>query len=187
MPPPPSGLSQVKLLALDVDGVLTDGGVYYDDAGNETKRFHIQDGLGLVLARLAGLPVAWITGRQSAVVERRARELNVAHLRQGVSNKAEALADIAAICHVGAEHTAYMGDDLNDLPALRWAGVPLAPANARPEVQAIAEYVTTVPGGSGAVREAVEAILKARGEYDQAVETYARFLTEPHKSVRSSQ
>ncbi len=102
LPLTPSVLARVKLLALDVDGVLTDGGVYYDDAGNETKRFHIQDGLGLVLARLAGLPVVWITGRQSAVVERRARELKVEHLRQGVRDKARAIAEVAALCHVTA-------------------------------------------------------------------------------------
>ena len=174
-----SRLAQVRLLALDVDGVLTDGGVYYDSAGTEAKRFHIQDGLGLVLARLSGLLIIWITGRTSPIVERRAQELQVAQLVQGVRNKAETLAQIAADFNIPSEHIAYMGDDLNDLPALRWAGIPLAPANARPEVRAVAYYTTTVAGGSGAVREVIDLILQARGNYDTTLQAYDRFLTEP--------
>lgn len=175
-------LTRIRLLALDVDGTLTDGGVFYDDAGRELKRFHIHDGLGIVLARFVGLQIAWITGRRSEVVERRARELGVDLLAQGVRDKAVALAEIGFHAHVAPNEIAFMGDDLNDLLALRVAGAALAPANAVPEVKAVAHVVTPRAGGDGAVRDAVEIILRSRGDYDAAVNAYLLSLSVPAAS-----
>lgn len=172
-------LARVKLLALDVDGTLTDGGVYYGDSGAELKRFHIQDGLGIVLAGFVGLRIAWITGRTSAVVERRAQELGVTTLRQGVKDKAVAMVELADQQRVPLTEIAYMGDDLNDLPALNRVGVPIAPANAVEEVRRIAQVVTERSGGDGAVREAIDLLLKTRGDYDIAVGLYLNTLTAP--------
>ncbi len=167
-------LARVRLLVLDVDGTLTDGGVIYDAAGNEAKRFHIHDGLGIVLAAFVGLRVAWMTGRTSSLVERRARELGIPAnlLLQGVRDKGFALVALAARLQVPPDAVAYMGDDLNDLPALRIAGLALAPANAVAEVAAAAHLVTPRAGGDGAVRDAIEAILKARGDWAYALEAY---------------
>ena len=171
-----SPLARVRLLALDVDGVLTDGAVTLTDDGRETKTFHVHDGLGIVVAALVGLRTVWVTGRTSPVVERRARELGVSDLRQGVRDKAMCLTEIAAALCVPLASVAYMGDDWNDLPALGVAGVRLAPANAAPEVLAVADYISPRPGGQGAVRDALRAILSARGEWDAAQTLYLASL-----------
>jgi 3-deoxy-D-manno-octulosonate 8-phosphate phosphatase (KDO 8-P phosphatase) len=170
-------LARVRLLVMDVDGTLTDGGVFYDDAGREMKRFHIHDGLGIVLARFGGLDVAWMTGRASPLVERRARELGVAALLQGVRDKAASLRDLAASRGLPLDAAGFLGDDLNDLPALRLAGAALAPADADPRVRAEAHLVTDRPGGHGAAREAVEAVLRARGGLDDSVSAYLASLS----------
>lgn len=170
-------LGRVRLLVLDVDGTLTDGGVIFDAAGNEAKRFHIHDGLGIVLAGFVGLRVAWMTGRTSPLVERRARELGVTHLLQGVRDKATALVTLAARLQIPPDAVAYMGDDLNDLPALQAAGVRLAPANAVSDIRAVAHYVTPRAGGDGAVRDAIEALLRARGDYAFAQSAYLASLS----------
>ena len=172
-------LTRIRLLAMDVDGTLTDGGVVFDENGGETKRFHIHDGLGIVLAGFVGLRIAWITGRTSPVVERRARELGVEHLLQGVRDKEQALAGLAARLRIAPHEVAYMGDDLNDLPALRAAAVAIAPANAVAEVQAAAHLVTPRAGGHGAARDAIEALLRARGDHAAAVEAYLVALSAP--------
>jgi 3-deoxy-D-manno-octulosonate 8-phosphate phosphatase (KDO 8-P phosphatase) len=174
---PPQGFARIKLLALDVDGTLTDGTVLYSDTGAELKPFHIQDGLGIVLAGFVGLQIAWITGRTSPIVERRARELKVTLLRQGVHDKAAALAEVAFAAGIEPGEVAFMGDDLNDIPAMRSAAAILAPANAVSEIRHLAHYVTSASGGQGAVREAIETILRARGDYDVAVGTYLLSLT----------
>jgi 3-deoxy-D-manno-octulosonate 8-phosphate phosphatase (KDO 8-P phosphatase) len=183
MPPPEAAvaarLAGVRLLALDVDGTLTDGTIGYDDTGRETKQFSIHDGLGIVLARFVGLETAWITGRTSPLVERRARELGVRFLFQGIRDKTAVLAEVAVRNRLLMENIAYMGDDLNDLPALHIAGVALAPANAAPEVLAAVHYVTPRRGGDGAVRDAITAILRARGDYDAAVGAYLLSLASP--------
>lgn len=176
-------LRTVKLLALDVDGTLTDGGVFYTDAGAEIKQFHIQDGLGIVLAGFVNLQIAWITGRRSPIVERRAQELKVTLLRQGVQEKAEALQEVTLRAGVLPAEVAYMGDDLNDLPALQTAAVRIAPANAVDEVKQIAHLVTHRSGGDGAVREAIESILRARGDYDSAVGAYLLSLSSPSQKT----
>ena len=176
-------ISRIRLLALDVDGTLTDGGVFYDDAGRELKRFHIHDGLGIVLAGFVGLGIAWMTGRTSPLVERRARELGVTDLLQGVRDKAQTLDDLALRRGLSLDEIAFMGDDLNDLPALRRAGFAVAPANAVPEVRAAAHLVTPRAGGAGAVRDAIEAILHARGDWTFACDAYLLSLSAPSPSA----
>jgi 3-deoxy-D-manno-octulosonate 8-phosphate phosphatase (KDO 8-P phosphatase) len=175
-------LARIRLLALDVDGTLTDGIVTYDDDGRELKRFHIHDGLGIVLAGFVGLQTAWITGRTSPLVERRARELGVGLLVQGSRDKGSALAETAFRAGVAPDEVAFMGDDLNDVAALRWAAVALAPANAATEVRSLVDVVTPRAGGAGAVRDAIEIILKARGDYDAAVGAYLLSLTTTAKN-----
>lgn len=172
-------LAKIRLLALDVDGTLTDGTIAYSDSGVETKAFSIHDGLGIVLARHAGLETVWITGRTSPLVERRARELGVRRLFQGVRDKTIPLTEVAQHAGLALENVAYMGDDLNDLPALRIAGVALAPANAATEVLAMAHLVTPRAGGHGAVRDAITAILQARGDYSAALAAYFDSLAAP--------
>ena len=138
------------------------------------KRFHVLDGLGLRLAMLGGLTVAWISGRESGAVERRARELGVERLCQGAANKARALATMMAELQIGRDAVAYIGDDWNDLPAFSIAGLRFAPSSAPAEIKGVVDMVTEAPGGQGAVREVCDLLLKARGAYQSAVETYLR-------------
>jgi len=154
--------SRIRLLVLDVDGVLTDGGLVYGAAGEETKRFHVHDGLALVAARRAGLQVAVLSSRASAAVTRRMSELGVAEIHQGVADKAQALEALRERLGLRAAEVAVMGDDLPDLLAMGGAGLALAPANAVAEVKRAAHWVARKRGGDGAVREAVEMLLKAR-------------------------
>jgi 3-deoxy-D-manno-octulosonate 8-phosphate phosphatase (KDO 8-P phosphatase) len=154
--------SRIRLLVLDVDGVLTDGGLFCGASGEETKRFHVHDGLALVAARKAGLQVAVLSSRASAAVTRRLTELGVSEVHQGVADKAGALEALCERLGLRAAEVAMMGDDLPDLPAMRWVGLALAPANAVAEVKRAAHWVARRRGGDGAVREAVELLLKAR-------------------------
>ena len=174
-----ASLKNVRMIALDVDGTLTNGVVTYSSDGSETKQFHIADGLGLQLAIQAGLVVAWITGRTSETVQRRADELNIHHTLMGVSNKAAALAELRGAYDLSAMNIAYMGDDLNDLPAFSVAGVRFAPSNAVAEIKSVADFVTEREGGSGAVREMIDAILKAQGLYTDALTLYLGELLRP--------
>jgi len=154
--------SRIRLLILDVDGVLTDGNVTYSAAGEETKRFHVRDGLAVVEAQRARLAIAVISGRASAAVTRRLSELGVREIHQGVVDKGQALAALVARLGVEAGEVAVMGDDLPDLPLMRQAGMALAPADAVAEVRRAAHWVSRRPGGAGAVRDAVEMLLRAR-------------------------
>jgi 3-deoxy-D-manno-octulosonate 8-phosphate phosphatase (KDO 8-P phosphatase) len=154
--------ARIRLLVLDVDGVLTDGGLDYGAAGEETKRFFVQDGLALVAARRAGLAVAVISGRASAAVTRRMTELGVSEVHQGVQDKAAAVESVMGRLGLRAAEVAVMGDDLPDLPLMKQAGLALAPANAVAEVRRAADWVARRAGGAGAVRDAVEMLLKAR-------------------------
>ncbi len=163
----------VRLLVLDVDGVLTDGRVVYTDAGDEVKRFHVRDGSGLKIWRSLGLHAAVISGRRSKAVERRAAELGLAPVLQGREQKVPALEEVLAWHGVSAEQTVAVGDDLPDLPVLRRCGLRVAVADACAEVRAVADYTTTAVGGAGAVREAVEWVLKLRGEWEGIVGRYA--------------
>ena len=166
-------LARVQLLLLDVDGVLTDGGVIWDNQGIESKAFHIRDGLGLRLWQRAGGRTGIVTGRSSHVVQLRAAELGIGIVRQGVEDKVEAAAAILAECRLSWEELAFIGDDLPDLAVIARCGVGIAVADACAEVRAAAALVTALPGGRGAVREAIERLLKSRGSWDAIVDRYA--------------
>jgi 3-deoxy-D-manno-octulosonate 8-phosphate phosphatase (KDO 8-P phosphatase) len=160
----PSGnLAAIRALALDVDGTLTDGGLWWSVTGDETKRFCFADVMGVSLARRAGLRIALISGEDSPLVDRYAAKLLLEDVVRGCRDKAAALRSFADRRGVPLELTCYMGDDVNDLPAMQIAGLSAAPADARPEVLAVASFISTRPGGNGAVRELVDALLAARG------------------------
>ncbi len=154
--------ARIRLLVLDVDGVLTDGGLYYGPSGEETKRFHVQDGLAMVEARRAGLTLAVVSGRTSASVARRLAELGITEVHQGVEDKSTVLAALMTRLRLDGAEVAVMGDDLGDLPPMKRAGLALAPRNAVREVRDAAHWVSRSPGGGGAVREALELLLRAR-------------------------
>ena len=158
----PARLRGVRLVVLDVDGVLTDGGLYYAESGEELKRFHVRDGQGIVLLHAAGVRTAIVTARRSAAVERRARELGIAEVHQGVGDKLAAVTAMLARLGMSAAEACYVGDDVGDLAAMRHVGVAAAPADAAPAVRAAAALVTHARGGQGAVRELAERLLAAR-------------------------
>lgn len=164
----------VKLLALDVDGVLTDGSLNIGAEGELFKAFNARDGLGLSCLLRSGVRVAIITGRKSAIIHRRAEELGITELYEGIKDKRKILAELAAEAGLQREEIAYMGDDLNDLPALDFAGLPCAPADAAPEVTAVSVFTAQNAGGRGAVREAAELILKAQGKWNEIVDAYLK-------------
>ncbi len=156
-------MKPIKMFGMDVDGVLTDGGIYYGDGQLEIKRFHVQDGMGITLLRKAGIIPFVITARRSVATERRARELNIRETFQGVRDKLECLERLIRRYGFSSEEIAYIGDDLSDLEILKRVGLPLAVANAVEEVRNIAHYVTKRSGGNGAVREACEYVLNHNG------------------------
>lgn len=170
MPDPDPTL--VRLLCLDVDGVLTDGSIMIDDHGRETKRFHVRDGAGLRIWTRLGYDVAIITGRRGMAVTHRASELGIEYVFQGVKDKAAAMGELINALDLEPSEAAFLGDDLPDLAALKIAGYPMAVADAAPEVRSIAEFVTTQVGGHGAVREAVEHLVKARDQWPEALDLY---------------
>ncbi len=159
-------IAAVRLLVLDVDGVLTDGSIVYSDGGEELKRFHVRDGSGLKLWRTAGFHAAILSGRSSPAVTRRAGELGLTPVLQGRSDKLAALAEILAATGCAAAETCAIGDDLQDIPLLAAVGVAAAVADACPEVRRMADVVTQTPGGHGAARELVEWLLRGRGVWD---------------------
>lgn len=190
---------KIKLILFDVDGVMTDGSIWlfpappgarqstrelagkYADAGGyavssedyvEAKGFNAHDGTATTLARLAGLKTGVITKRISETVALRARDLRLHHVHQGVADKLTAMRDIAKEEGITEDEIAYVGDDLIDLPVMKHCGLAIAVPNGSDEVKAIAHWTTPRPGGHGAVRDAVEYILKAQGKWEQAVETY---------------
>ena len=169
---------RVRLLGLDVDGVLTNNAVYLGLADGERvefKQFDIRDGLGIHLARRAGLAVAWISGRFSEATSLRAAELAIDELvQEDAARKAPAMAELLARRGVGWDEVAFVGDDLPDLPVMRRVGLPIAVANAVKETREAAAYVTRSPGGAGAVREVVEVLLRMRGQWDDVLQSYLR-------------
>lgn len=174
----PDVARRIKLLGMDVDGVLTDNAVYIGNVSGERvefKRFDIQDGLGMVVLRHSGIKVIWMSGRESEATSLRGSELKIEEVLQikGAA-KLPAMNDLMARLGVTWDEVAFVGDDLADLPLLRRCGLPIAVANAVPEVIACAAHTTRSPGGQGAVREAIEALLKARGTWDEAVREYLR-------------
>jgi len=167
----------VKLVVLDVDGVMTDGGVYYGATKSgetvELKRFDITDGLGVLLMQEAGIEVAIVTGRRSKVVEMRARELAIEEVHQDpAAEKLPIVSGILLRRKIDWSEVAFVSDDLADIPVLRRVALPVAVANAVPEVNALARWRTRRAGGAGAVREFAEALLKARGDWAAAVDGY---------------
>lgn len=165
---PPPGLGEraarIRLLALDVDGTLTDGGLGFNSLGVDHKQFHVHDGQGLRLAQDAGIAIALITARNSPIVDLRARELGIAHVVQGSKDKGASLSALCARLGIAAEQAAFMGDDLPDLAAMAIAGLAIAPANAHPWVRARTHWVTRAEGGRGAVREVCDGLLHAQGK-----------------------
>lgn len=155
--------SAIRLFALDVDGILTDGRVGVSSApGEEIKFFSVLDGLGLARVLRAGIPVGWISGRQSGATTRRAAELKIPHVIQGRTDKLAALQELAGALRVPPEHCVYMGDDDIDVPAIRWAAIGVTVPTAMPAALAAARYTTTRAAGFGAVREVCEHLLAAR-------------------------
>jgi 3-deoxy-D-manno-octulosonate 8-phosphate phosphatase (KDO 8-P phosphatase) len=155
-------LGRVRLLVLDVDGVLTDGRLFYGARGESLKVFHVRDGHGIKQVTAAGITVAIISGRKSAALARRARELGIRHVTQGVSDKLAALTRLAKARSIPLEHCACVGDDTPDTPMLGAAGLAIAVADAHRDALAVADLVTTRSGGQGAVREVCDWLLDAR-------------------------
>lgn len=152
----------IRLLVLDVDGVLTDGRIYMSAAGEELKVFHVRDGSGLVALQRSGVTVAIISGRDSAAVTRRAAELGIAHVRQGVGDKAAELSALMGTLRVTRAETACVGDDTPDLPMLESAGLAIAVADAHDALRPVVHWVTSATGGRGAVREICDLLISAR-------------------------
>jgi 3-deoxy-D-manno-octulosonate 8-phosphate phosphatase (KDO 8-P phosphatase) len=159
----------LKVILSDVDGVLTDGTVLLLPDGREAKSFHVRDGLGIVLAHRAGLRTGLVSGRRSDAVARRAAELGMAILLQGIDDKAAALREILEAEGLEPHEVAYMGDDVSDLCVMTEVGLSAAPADAPAEVRNQAFMITTAAGGHGCLREFIEAILKARGDWDPLI------------------
>lgn len=160
--PAPKLLKRIRALVLDVDGVLTDGGMYYGPGGEGLKRFNVKDGLGLRLVLEAGIAIALISGENSEILRRRAEKLKIADIFVGVEDKLATLQTFLAAKKIALEEAAYVGDDLNDLPAMAKVALPVAVADAVPQVRKVAKWVTSRKGGDAAVREVCDAILAAR-------------------------
>jgi 3-deoxy-D-manno-octulosonate 8-phosphate phosphatase (KDO 8-P phosphatase) len=165
-------MHNIQLIVFDCDGVLTDGSIYVDDHGHETKRFYVRDGFAMKLAPTLGLKVGVMTGRGSRSVAMRMNELGIEHYMQKVSDKGKALEQLCAKIGITPAQAAFVGDDLIDMPAMRRAGLPIAVADAAQEVRDMAQFITRAPGGRGAAREAVEHILKAQCKWDAFVAKY---------------
>ena len=167
---------RVKVLLYDVDGVLTNGDIMIipqaDGEATEVKSFSAHDGMGVSIARLAGLKIGWVTKRNSRVVAIRAKDLKIDHVYQGQSHKMDAVGQILADEHCTLDEIAYVGDDIIDLPVMRVVGFACAPANARAQVKAVAHYTTPMAGGQGAGRDVIDFILSAKGVLDSMIEAY---------------
>ena len=175
----PSGLRRkaqnICLLLLDVDGVLTDGHIIVDDRGVETKHFHVRDGQGIALLLSAGIEVGLMTSRSSPSVRHRAKELGIRLVRQGVRDKIATYKQIKSRCGLRDEQIAYMGDDIVDLPTLREVGLALSVADGWAGLRDAVDYVTTSPGGHGAVREVAEMILKAQRKWTEVLQKLQKY------------
>ena len=163
----------VRLVLSDVDGVLTDGGIFYDNQGIETKKFNIRDGLGIKLWQRAGYKFGILTARTSHIVKVRSAELGIEIVRQGFQDKLPAAREIAQQEGLELSQICYIGDDLTDIPVIQSVGLGVAVADAAAEVKAVAKHTTKLPGGAGAVRDLVETLLKAQGRWDGLI---AKFM-----------
>ena len=164
----------IRLLLSDVDGVLTDGAIIIDNAGIESKAFHVRDGLGIRMWQRAGLEFGILTARNSQVVKLRASELGITHVRQGFAEKLPAARELFQTLSVTPEEVCYIGDDLPDLPVLQEVGLPVAVADASAEVREVAKWTTELPGGKGAVRELIERLMKAKGCWEPQVRVHPK-------------
>jgi 3-deoxy-D-manno-octulosonate 8-phosphate phosphatase (KDO 8-P phosphatase) len=164
--------ARIKLLLMDCDGVLTDGRIWLEASGDEQKAFHTRDGQGISLFHRAGLQTGIISGRTSTAVERRAKDLSMAYVRQYAKDKIKALDEITTEAGVTAADCAYIGDDLADIPVMRRVALAVAVADAAEETRKAAHYVTVYRGGHGAVREVIELILKAQGRWDEMMKAF---------------
>jgi 3-deoxy-D-manno-octulosonate 8-phosphate phosphatase (KDO 8-P phosphatase) len=174
-----SKYARIKAILTDVDGVLTDGRIYYGSSpGDHATAFDVRDGIGQRLCEAAGIPVVWLTGRVSKTVVFRARKMGVAKLLMGRMDKVKAAAAWCRSRKLSLSQIAYLGDDLIDLALLKAAGWSVAPADARPEARAAADTVTRAPGGKGAFREAVETLLKRQGKWGAVRRAYERSVRE---------
>lgn len=162
----------IRLLILDVDGVLTDGRIIMNDNGQEIKHFDVKDGHGIKIVMRHGIDVVFLTGRRSEVVEHRARDLGVSEVHQGIWNKVEAFEEILRRRNLDRDHVAYVGDDVVDIALLKRVGFSVAVADASEDVKKVADYVTKKSGGRGAVREVCEIILKAQEKWDEVATRY---------------
>jgi len=165
-------LQNIKLLLLDVDGVLTDGKIVYADSGEQIKAFDVKDGHGLKLLMRSGAEVVLITGRESKVVLHRARDLGIQEVNQKITNKIEIYEKILKEKNLEDMHVGFVGDDLIDIPVLRRVGFSVAVEDAIPEVKEIVDYVTSKKGGEGAVREVCELLLKSQNKWEELTERY---------------
>jgi len=165
-------VDEIRLLCMDVDGVLTDGSILLNDLGHETKRFHVRDGTGLGIWRRLGGEAAIITGRTGMALRHRATELGITLIYDGSADKRADFGSLLQRLDIPASHAAMIGDDLADLPVMKVAGYAIAVADAAAEIRAIAHHVTKAPGGAGAVREAVEHLLKAQDRWNEALELF---------------
>jgi 3-deoxy-D-manno-octulosonate 8-phosphate phosphatase (KDO 8-P phosphatase) len=165
---------KLKLLILDVDGVLTDGKLFFDNQGNEYKSFHARDGHGIKLLRQTGVEVAVISGRKSNSVALRMKNLGIAHVYQGHENKRAAFDEIIEKIGIKPDQAAHVGDDLLDLPIMTRVGFAIAVADANFAVKQRADWCTTLPGGHGAVREVCDFIMQAQGRFDEVVSAYLK-------------
>ena len=159
----------IRLLILDVDGVLTDGRLYFDAKGETLKVFHVRDGHGIKMAQRGGIEVAMVSGRRSDAAFHRARELGITRFYEGVRDKVAILEELLAALNLTPPQVAAVGDELVDLPLFHRVGLGAAVADAVPEVRAAAHWVTTLPGGKGAVREVCDLLLKAQGRWEELV------------------
>ena len=162
----------IKMLMIDVDGVLTDGSISIGNSTEELKTFNVKDGMGIVLARKAGIRVVFLSGRYSKALISRAKELGVEDVYHNASDKVSVLEELMKKYSLRKEETAYIGDDINDMPVLKKVGFPCVVNDAVEEVKSVAKYTSKLNGGKGAVREIIDMILKADDIYDQAVEAY---------------
>jgi 3-deoxy-D-manno-octulosonate 8-phosphate phosphatase (KDO 8-P phosphatase) len=163
-------LKKIKLLLLDVDGVLTDGSIVYNYQGQESKQFNVKDGYGMKLLMSAGIELGIVTGRRSEALTHRCNDLGIRLIFDGISDKSSVLEEIQQHTGISADSIAFVGDDIPDLALMRRIGVSIAVADAHENVRANADWVTSAPGGAGAVREVCEAILKSQGTWDTILE-----------------
>ncbi len=168
----PDLFNKIKILLLDVDGVLTDGSLFIDNDGNEIKKFNSKDGFGLRMLMDAGIKVGIITGRKSNSLSSRCKNLGIEILYDGSLDKRSALQDIAKKTNIKLTHMAYMGDDIPDIQVFNLVGLSIAVNDALDIVREKADYITKKPGGRGAVREICDIILKARNQWDQSIKKY---------------